>query len=76
MFFSEPVYLSSFGVELLAFRCHVVLPGYTHVNISTNTGVTYRQENLTRICTTWENTIECRCVIIVAQFQSHIISYL
>jgi hypothetical protein len=29
MFSNQPVYFASFEVELLAFRCHVVLPGLT-----------------------------------------------
>jgi hypothetical protein len=33
MFSNEPVYLASFEVELLAFRCHVVLQGYTFIKV-------------------------------------------
>ena len=33
MFSNEPVYLARFVVELLAFRCHVVLPGSAFIKV-------------------------------------------
>jgi hypothetical protein len=33
MFSNEPVYLTSFVVKLLPFRCHVVLPGKAFIKV-------------------------------------------
>jgi len=34
MFSNEPVYLASFEFELLAFRFHLVLPGYMFIKVN------------------------------------------